>query len=258
MVLLWAPTLGSLLLTLVGLVERRPFWLYTAALLFVPMAWYLSLTPRFRYIGWILPLCQVAAASQVRRSRSVAVLLLTPVAGVTAWLGVLVGLSHAGAAAAASDDLGPRLRVTVEAPAGGAAPAENPGPAGSGRPEGAKRPEPTGNEVKVVRRAFSWTTPFFGHGGGTSEGALAMVQRGAVPPVEVAANARLRLLFEPPRPYEVRVRRWHRPGDGLVVLVPAHDLIPVPAEAGLYVFEVAARWPRGDGSWVFAVRVRGE
>lgn len=76
--------LASLLLSLVGIVERRPLWLYAGAVLFAPMAWYLGMTPRFRYVAWFLPLFQVASAMQVRRSPLAASLLLAPAVGVCA------------------------------------------------------------------------------------------------------------------------------------------------------------------------------
>lgn len=209
-----------------GIVERRPLWLYASAVLFAPMALYLGMTPRFRYVAWLLPLFQVAAALQVRRSRRVAGLLLAPVVGVCIWLGALVWFTNAEANSGGPTP--PKARVL----AGDAV-------------------------IPAALRSYSWTARYMGGGMATAMSPPEFARSHRLEPVPLQSGSVLRFAFDP-NPYEVRVQRWMEgQGNGVPVPVAPGETIRLPRETGVYVYEVSARWGRGTASYVFVVEVGG-
>ena len=77
----WPAIISSCILCIVGLLRKQPALLVLGALLLVPFAWYLSMTPLFRTIGFSVPLFLLAAAYVLDRGRrGIAKLLLIPVA----------------------------------------------------------------------------------------------------------------------------------------------------------------------------------
>jgi hypothetical protein len=87
----WPAIIGTCMLCIVGLVRKQPALLVLGALLVAPFAWYLSMTPLFRTIGFSLPLFLLGAAYVLSRGRrGMAQLLLLPVACVVVWLAVTV------------------------------------------------------------------------------------------------------------------------------------------------------------------------
>jgi hypothetical protein len=87
----WPAIIGTCVLCSAGLVSKQPALLVLGALLVVPFAWYLSMTPLFQTIGLFLPLLLLSAAYVLSRGRRrTAELLLLPFAGIVLWLAVTV------------------------------------------------------------------------------------------------------------------------------------------------------------------------
>ena len=87
----WPAIIATSILCIGGLLRKQSALLVLAALLLIPFAWYLSMTPLFRTIGLCLPLFVLAAAYVLSRGRrGMAELLLLPVASVAVWLAVTV------------------------------------------------------------------------------------------------------------------------------------------------------------------------
>jgi hypothetical protein len=87
---MWTMIVGSCLVSILGVILRKPTLLYMGAVLLIPLALYLGATPRFRIIGFFLPLFQVAAAVAVKRRPLLAAVLLSPVLGMVIWLARVV------------------------------------------------------------------------------------------------------------------------------------------------------------------------
>jgi hypothetical protein len=87
----WPAIISVSALCLAGLVRKQPVLLVLGALLVLPFAWYLSMNPLFRAMGFIVPLLLLGAAYLLSRGwRYTAALLLLPFAGIVLWLTVTV------------------------------------------------------------------------------------------------------------------------------------------------------------------------
>jgi hypothetical protein len=83
----WPAVIASLAVSTAGLLWKRPVLLLLGALLAAPFAYYLFGTPRFRYLGPLLPLFQVVAAYALHRKLTwLAWLYLLPLAAAAALL----------------------------------------------------------------------------------------------------------------------------------------------------------------------------
>jgi hypothetical protein len=85
---MWIMIIGSCLVSILGVILRRPTLLVVGAVLAIPLALYVGATPRFKIIGFFLPLFQVAAAVVVKRHLLLAAVLLSPI------LGLVILLAH--------------------------------------------------------------------------------------------------------------------------------------------------------------------
>jgi hypothetical protein len=62
-ILMGWPSLGTaLLLSIAGVWSRRPVWIWIGVVLAIPMALYVSLSPAYRFIGFIPLIALVVAA----------------------------------------------------------------------------------------------------------------------------------------------------------------------------------------------------
>lgn len=88
----WPAILGSLLVSVAGIVLRRGTMLVIGAVLVSGFAWlYLLSWPMFRGVAYLLPLLHLAGAYAVqRRRRWIACLCLLPHAFVAIYLGAMV------------------------------------------------------------------------------------------------------------------------------------------------------------------------
>jgi len=58
----WSLIISSLIISIMGILKRKPVWLIISAILAVPLSLYLNMFPLFRYIGLLLPLFQLGAS----------------------------------------------------------------------------------------------------------------------------------------------------------------------------------------------------
>lgn len=74
------PALAGLILAVAALVRRESNWLAWAAMLSLPMSWYLYLTPFFKLFGVVYPACLLAAGFALQRGlgRTAWTLFLAP------------------------------------------------------------------------------------------------------------------------------------------------------------------------------------
>ncbi|HWI61977.1 MAG TPA: hypothetical protein VNT75_09075 [Symbiobacteriaceae bacterium] len=89
----WPAILGSLLLSVYGIVKTRPAFLVAGAVLCLGFAWYLTAWPLmgFQVIGYSLPVTHLAGALAVQRHRAwLAWPLLLPHAGIASYLAAVV------------------------------------------------------------------------------------------------------------------------------------------------------------------------
>jgi hypothetical protein len=93
----WGSTVLSACFSVAGVVTRKPWLLVVAALLAIPLAFYLGASPRFKIWAFFLPVPQAIAAGVVRRSALLATLLLIPFASFTVWLAAAVVHQNVGA-----------------------------------------------------------------------------------------------------------------------------------------------------------------
>lgn len=87
----WPAFILSLLLSVGGIVWRKPWLLVIGAIIAAPFCWYLSLYPSLGAQTVFLPLFQIASAWVLRRgNRALAWVLLIPLAATGAFLAVVV------------------------------------------------------------------------------------------------------------------------------------------------------------------------
>lgn len=75
-------------------------------------------------------------------------------------------------------------------------------------------------------------------------------------PVVVSPQSQLKIEFKKePKENTLRVDKWLTNGE--IENVPVSDnVIQLPKERGIYVYDVSARWDNGDSSYAFAIEVR--
>ena len=87
----WPAIATSVVLSVAGLVRKRPRLVGLAALPAAPLAWYLGNTPRFRYVGFILPFWHLTSALLLQSGFVPAAwALMTPFFAIVGWLAVSV------------------------------------------------------------------------------------------------------------------------------------------------------------------------
>ena len=65
----WPAILVGLTLSVCGLFEKKPFLLYLAAGLILPVSLYLAATPRLSYFGLLVPVALLLAGICIKRFR---------------------------------------------------------------------------------------------------------------------------------------------------------------------------------------------
>jgi hypothetical protein len=90
----WGFILASIGFSAAGLVNRSPRFLFVAAGLALPLAFYLALTPRFRWMGLFIPVPQMIAGLVVRRLPWLAVALASFFPAFVVWMTTLAGSSR--------------------------------------------------------------------------------------------------------------------------------------------------------------------
>ena len=87
----WPAFLVAILLSLAGIIRRKPIYLAVATLFATPMGLYLAVTPRFAWIGLIFPISLAVAGVAVRKQRiKLAWALVTLFTGLASLLALAV------------------------------------------------------------------------------------------------------------------------------------------------------------------------
>ena len=87
----WPAILAALALCVIGLVRRKPGWLFVAAAVAAPFSLYLAATPRFGWLGFLLPLLLMGAGIAIRNRRvDLGWMLVVPFVCLAAWLAFIV------------------------------------------------------------------------------------------------------------------------------------------------------------------------
>jgi hypothetical protein len=82
--------LTSIALSALGIYVRKPVLLIASSLFSLLPSYYLGITPKFRYIGFSLPIFNLLAAYALYKQHiRLAILLQIPLVGCTLWLLVL-------------------------------------------------------------------------------------------------------------------------------------------------------------------------
>jgi len=97
-VIFWGCTFLSVAVSIAGLVRRSPALLVAAAVLAVPISFYLGAVPLFRWFGFFLPVLLLSAATIVKRRMWPAMILVGLFIVLPAWLVVAALTPNAGGA----------------------------------------------------------------------------------------------------------------------------------------------------------------
>lgn len=97
-VIFWGCMFLSVAVSIGGVVRRSPALLVAAAVLAVPISFYLGAVPLFRWFGFFLPVLLLLAALVVKRWRWLAMALVCLFIVLPAWLVVAALVSDAGRA----------------------------------------------------------------------------------------------------------------------------------------------------------------
>lgn len=88
-IIFWTFSISSLVISVIGLINKKPVFLLIGALLAVPSSLYMGMTPLFKYWGIALPLFQVGAAVAIKRKVSwLSWLLVLPYTTLVIWLAI--------------------------------------------------------------------------------------------------------------------------------------------------------------------------
>lgn len=214
--LFWPAIVLSLVTSAMGIRHRRPGFLLLGAALSLPAALYLMASPRFGFIGLLLPLCHVGGAvALARRIPWVPALSLLAFAGFFVWLGLSIARRDPNA------PLPPAPTVSA-----------------------------AGVSVPVVRNyhcrerdnvCMENLTP------------TKLVEEKGMTPTAVPPGSLLRLSFPVP-PRHVQVDRWE--GESPESVPVEDNAWKTPEEPGVYTYSVTADWPQRAGGYVVLIEVR--
>ena len=87
----WPAIILALILSVAGIVRKKPIWLYVATVITIPFTIYLFGSPRIGLAGLTIPLLLSGAGIAVRYRRAdMAWVLLAPFVGFITWLAFVV------------------------------------------------------------------------------------------------------------------------------------------------------------------------
>ena len=87
----WPAVIATFALCVAGIVRKRSGFLLAAAIIVLPFSAYLAATPRFRWIGLLIPLSIAIAALAIKRDRVViAWIFLVPFVAISSWVALAV------------------------------------------------------------------------------------------------------------------------------------------------------------------------
>ena len=87
----WPAVLTALALSGFSMFHKRPWNLYTAAILILPVSLYLAATPRFAFVALLAPLALLLAGLAIKRNKiNLAIVMILPVVLFFSWLALIV------------------------------------------------------------------------------------------------------------------------------------------------------------------------
>ncbi len=87
----WPAILLALVLSVMGVAKRSPLPLVVAAVIATPFSFFLGGSPRFGWLGFMIPALLIGASIAVRYRRvEIAWLLLVPIVVVLGWVASIV------------------------------------------------------------------------------------------------------------------------------------------------------------------------
>lgn len=87
----WPALLVALTLSGFGMFRKRPWYLYAAAILILPVSLYLAATPRFAFVALLAPLVLLLAGLAIKRNKiNLAIVMVLPVVLFFGWLALIV------------------------------------------------------------------------------------------------------------------------------------------------------------------------
>ncbi len=87
----WPAILLALVLSVMGVAKRSPLPLVVSAVIATPFSLYLGGSPRFGWLGFMIPVLLLGASVAVRYRRvEIAWLLLVPIVAVLGWVASIV------------------------------------------------------------------------------------------------------------------------------------------------------------------------
>ncbi len=87
----WPAVLAALALSGFSMFHKRPWNLYTAAILILPISLYLAGTPRFAFVALLAPLALLLAGLAIKRNKiNLAIVMVLPVVLFFSWLAMIV------------------------------------------------------------------------------------------------------------------------------------------------------------------------
>lgn len=123
----------------------------------------------------------------------------------------------------------------------------------------AKPPSPTitvgDKEVAVAQGSYCWNG-FLNSICADTISPLEMMKHQELKPVVVSPKSQLKIKFKnKPKENTLRVNRWLSNEE--IENVPLNDnILTIPKEKGVYIYDISARWEKGDSSYAFAIEVR--
>ena len=117
----WPVLLVALALSGFGTFRNRPWNLYTAAILILPVSLYLAATPRFAFVALLAPLALLLAGLAIKRNKiNLAIVMVLPVVLFFSWLAMIV-LQEPGSQGAREPQLGGMVGYARFRPGAGSA-----------------------------------------------------------------------------------------------------------------------------------------
>ncbi len=87
----WPVLLVALALSGFGTFHKRPWYLYTATILILPVSLYLAVTPRFAFVALLAPLALLLAGLAIKRNKiKLAIVMILPGVMFYSWLALIV------------------------------------------------------------------------------------------------------------------------------------------------------------------------
>lgn len=123
---------------------------------------------------------------------------------------------------------------------------------------GSKPPLPfitvDGKKITVMQGSYCWRSFFQGECADMIS-PPEIIDRQGVNPVRVSPESRLKISFKKmPLKNTLTANIWRNRNTESILL--KNNSLTIPKEKGVYIYDLSARWEKGDSSYVFAIEVK--